>query len=630
MTSKFARHAAIAVTVFLAATGCNSERPRRDDFDERGVLTYLASDELEGRGLGSAGLDRAATFIADQFRANGVRPVSGLGGYFQNFETVTATEPGPKSSLRVGDQTYELGKQFVPMNFSPDRSFDGEVVFVGYGMKSTEHNYDDYAGVDVKDKIVLAMRFEPHDGKGKSRFAKDGWSADAAFVAKARAARDAGAAAMLIVTPPEFHEDDEKLSGAGGGSSEILPVMRIRQSVADDILRRAGAADLKTLQHKIDQGGKPASAALTNVKVNGATEILRTRVPAKNVVGFVPGVKRDEYVVVGAHYDHLGRGMRGHGRIASTRRTDNDIYNGADDNASGATAMLKLASRVARGPTPRRSIIFVAFTGEEEGLLGSAKFVEQPPVPLSQVVAMLNLDMVGRIRATPSGMNASSKSSTTTSATTREVGEGILYVGGSGTAPSFAGIVRRVDERSPLSVLDIGRGGLGPSDHMSFALKKIPVMFFFSGLHGDYHRPTDDEDKINYRGIDLVVDLVQDTLNQVAALPREAYVSSADASSVRMGSSSSGSRVTLGVVPDYGSVESGGGARISGTTPGTPAAAAGLKAGDSIVKFGERDVETLYDLTDCLAAAKPGQKVKLKILRDKQPIEVEVTLAERK
>ncbi len=652
-----ARAAATATTwvsLCVAALGCNShpaaaveKQPatahaapapvattQSEEADAKKTLYFLASDELEGRGVGTAGLDRAADFIADDFRERALKPPPGMKDYFQSFEMTTTTQVGPNTSLAVGERTFTAKEDFSPLSFSGEGSFKGPVVFVGYAIKDEKHAYDDFAGVDLKDKVALAMRYEPHDAKGNSRFEKDGWSENAALWSKAKAAKEAGAIALLLVTPETYHGGDDQLvpfARRPMGDASKLPVLHIRHTVANELLRRGGAPDLKTLQAKIDESIKPASFALADVEVSGQVDLERKKAAVKNVVAYLPGEKRDEYVVIGAHYDHLGRGG-----IGSLSPKSNEIHNGADDNASGTTAMLELASRFARGPTPERSLVFVAFTAEEEGLLGSQKFVEQCPLPRSQIVAMLNLDMVGRIRSTPSSVNIAAPPTSNTmreqAATAPSERGGILYVGGSGTAKDFEPIVERADERSPLVVRDIGKGGLGPSDHMSFALKKIPVLFFFSGLHADYHRPTDDADKINYDGLEQVVGFVQDVAKQVIAMPREQYVSSADASSMRLGGSPSGSTgtsVTLGVVPDYSNFGEGGGVRISGTSPDSPAAKAGLREGDTIVKWNDRKIDTLYDLSDVLAKGKVGQKVKLGVIREKKLVEIEATLAKR-
>jgi hypothetical protein len=270
--------------------------------------------------------------------------------------------------------------------------------------------------------------------------------------------------------------------------------------------------------------------------------------------------------------------------------------------------MLAVAEHYAKSKQrPRRSVVFVAFTAEESGLIGSRHFVDHPPIPLEKVVAMLNLDMVGRV-------------------TNEE-----LSIGGYGTAPSFEKFMKEADAASPLKVKSLGKSGYGPSDHLSFASKKIPVLFFFSGLHRDYHRPTDDADKINYDGMQQVVDLAVDMTDRLIAMPKEAYVDAADAGGMTtIGSPSGGIRATLGIIPVYGGDENVKGCEIDGATPGSPAAAAGLKDGDVIRKWNDTDVANLMDLTEALRKGKPGDKVKLKVLRAKETIDVEATLAERK
>jgi hypothetical protein len=388
-----------------------------------------------------------------------------------------------------------------------------------------------------------------------------------------------------------------------------IPYLFLKQHVANDLLEKGEAKSLLAMQKQIDDDGHPHAHALANVSVAGRVKILRQDTPVKNVVGVVPG-KGDlakEYVVVGAHYDHLGRG--GPGSLAPR---SHEIHNGADDNASGTTAMMAIAehyarrgSADARSGSSARSLIFVAFTAEEEGLIGSQKFVERSPVPVDHIAYMLNLDMVGRVR------------------------NEVLSVGGTMTAPSFKALLKKADDDSPLELKEFSKGGFGPSDHMTFALKHIPVLFFWSGTHGDYHRLTDDADKVNYDGIEQVVKLSTEVVDAMLTHPREQYVAAND-HAMSPGSGSGGSRVTLGVVPDYGTDESAKGVRISGTVPGSPAEKAGLKEGDVLMKWDDTDIASLYTLTDLLKGAKPGQTVKLVILRGGKNVEVEATLAERK
>jgi len=633
----------VTLSLWVAVAGCNSQSstivPPKSPaatapsftLDAKQTLYYLASDELEGRGIGTAGLDRAADLIADDFHKMGLKPFPSLGSYFQPFEMTTATQIGPNTSLAVDGRKFQTKEDFSPVSFSAEGTFEGPVVFAGYGMNSPANKYDDYAGIDVKGKVVLAMRFEPHDRNGNSRFEKDGWSAAASLGDKAKAAADAGAVALLCVTPPQYHAGDDSLvpfARRPMTDAPKIPLIHVRQTVAQEILKRGGGPDLKELQQKIDQSGKPASFELAGVKVSGQVELKQTKAKVKNVVAYLPGEIADEYVVIGAHYDHLGRG--GPGSLAPR---SHEIHHGADDNASGTTAMLDIASKLIHEPKPRRSIIFAAFTAEEEGCIGSTRFVGHPPVPLDKITAMINLDMVGRVRSTPASTNIVAPPTTlaATSSPTSQSASGILYVGGSGTAATFDAIIKKADDDSPLVLKDIGKGGLGPSDHMSFALKHVPVLFFFSGLHADYHRPTDTAEKINYAGMEEVANLVEDVAEQIAQSPRQQYIVAADAHSMHIGTPSTGTVVTLGVVPDYSvALDATGGVKISGTSPETPAAKAGLKAGDTIVQWDSSKIDTLYDLSDMLAKGKVGQKVKLKVIRDGKPIEVEATLAARK
>jgi hypothetical protein len=419
-------------------------------------------------------------------------------------------------------------------------------------------------------------------------------------------------------------------------------VIQVAQPLASAILTAGGAGDLKSVQAKIDASGKPASMALKDVTIQGNVTLAHP--DAKNVVAILPGTgpKADEYVVIGAHYDHLGRGVPGslnflikpvhplphaangngngeadkQAEAAATQpATPDDIHHGADDNASGTTAVLMLADRFAHAGPQERSLIFVTFTAEEEGLIGSKHFVDHPPVPLDRIVAMLNLDMVGRV----SGDS--------------------LSVGGMGTAANFEQLVKDADAGLPLKATEMGmltggKGGIGPSDHMQFALKKIPVLFFFSGMHKDYHRPTDTADKVNFAGIDEVVDLGVRVVQGLARMPRQEYVSKYDSTTMARMATGSGAgkgmgNATLGVVPDYGG-ESPTGVKISGTVPGSPAEQVGLQSGDILLKWNDQKIESLEGLSELLGKSKPGDKVHLVVERAGKPVELNATLAERK
>jgi hypothetical protein len=661
MSKPITRFCAVA-SLLAALAGCNSAHTSRSlvladqpaaapvatqvtvhEDQIKSDLYFLASDRLEGRGVGTAGLDIAADFIASRFESLGLRPLPGLNGYFQPFEITSAQSIDPATSLTLADHACKLDAEFTALSSSPEKSFSGPLVFAGYSVTNRDRHYDDYADIDVKGKVVLALRFEPHDDKGQSRWGTNGgWTPSAYLESKARAAAEHGAAALILINPPNHNSmsDDPLIEFARQYTGTLaIPVLQVKRNVADQLLRQAGAPSLSELQSKIDQSEKPASIDLNGAAAKGGVAIKRTRKTVRNVVACIPGSgpHADEYVVIGAHYDHLGWGgayslanmpllqrqpgvtepgnphaapatTQAHSALPTTRA----IHHGADDNASGTVAVLELARlfahRAAKEP-PQRTLVFCAFTGEEMGLLGSGHFVNHSPIDLKKSVAMLNLDMVGRIR------------------------KELLYVGGGGTAAPLHSILKKADLDSPLEFKNFGEGGLGPSDHMSFAQKKVPVLFLFSGTHEDYHRPTDTPDKINYDGIAQVVQMSVELIDDLAAMPKSQYVDAADKSTMMNPSLVGGDgqrRASLGVIPEYGGEEDGKGVRISGTSTGTPADKAGLRAGDVLLKLGDQPTSTLMELSTALASHKPGDKVKLIYKRGDKELSADITLGERK
>jgi hypothetical protein len=669
-----------AASLLIALVGCNSRSghslalanqpeqaaPTVLEDQIRSDVYYLASDRLEGRGVGTQGLDLAADYIATRFASLGLKPLPGLDSYFQPFDITTAESIDPATTLASGDDAWKLKETFTALSFSGKGRFSAPLVFVGYGVTDPTNHYDDYANMDVKGKVVLAMRFEPHDDKGKSRWAKgaakEDYTPNAHLETKVRVAAEHGAVALVLVNPPTYHDhgDDPLLPFSRqyvGGVA--LPVLQVKRSVADDLLKRGGAPTLAVLQQQIDQHVQPASSDVNNVSVTGNVAIKRTKKTVRNVIAYLPGAgpHADEYVMVGAHYDHLGWGGPGslmnmptshaalqvpgqikelltHGGDAAnphatthpttsaiamiksaTAPTTRAIHHGADDNASGTATVLELARLFAHSAAdhpPQRSIIFATFTAEESGLIGSARFANHPPIELKKIVAMLNLDMVGRIR------------------------KNLLYVGGGGTAAPFHDLLKKADTDSPLEFKNFGDGGMGPSDHMSFAVKKIPVLFLFSGIHEDYHRPTDTADKINYDGIAQVARMSVELIEDLASMPKSQYVDAADKGSMMSpmsagtgGEVEGGRRASLGVIPEYGEEEDGKGVKIGGTSADTPAAKAGLQAGDVVLKLGDQATGTLMELSTALNSHKPGDKVKLIYRRGAKEITTEITLAAR-
>ena len=580
-------------------------------------VNYLASDELEGRGLSTEGINLAAAYIAGNFAGAKLQPLPGMSNYFQPFDLNSIEGIAPETALGINCKPLKLSDQYTVLSYSGEGAFHGPVVFVGYGVTNPAQHYDDYAGIDVKGKVALAWRFEPMDTAGKSRFGKEDWSDSAHLDSKVRAAAEHGAVALILANPPKFKGPDTLVymaQGYGEGAGAI-PMLRVKQPLADDWIHTATGLDPAALEDKIGGALTPQSQSLKDTDIAGKVVLKHTVRHLENVMGYLPGSgpHADEYVVVGAHYDHLGRG--GPGSLAMRGHT-HDIHHGADDNASGTATVLELASEMGReyqnGHRWPRSIIFMTFTAEEEGLIGSMHWVNHPSVPLDKIVAMVNLDMVGRLRQQQ------------------------LFIGGEGTAASLESILNKADEGLPLQLKDVGRGGMGPSDHMSFAIKKVPVLFFFTGLHVDYHRPTDTADKINYNGMAEVLDLTKRTVIALTHMPKEAYVTAADAHSMSMGlggdtGAAGERRASLGVVPSYGEDPSDiAGVKITGVSGGSAAEKAGLQENDIIVGFNEKKLDNLMDLSAALTESKPGDHVKLKVIRNGKPIVLEATLGERK
>ncbi|MBI4463991.1 MAG: M28 family peptidase [Acidobacteria bacterium] len=571
-------------------------------------VRYLASDELKGRGNGTPELDRAADYIAAQFREAGIKPVGA--DYFQPFEAVVGGDLGPNNRLALRNPdavSYRPNRDFIPLGFSASSEQEGMLAFVGYGITAPEYNYDDYAGIDVTGKIVLVLRHEPQEEDAKSVFRGKQTTRHAALVSKAINARNHGAVAMLLVNDPVNHSGDQLIPfGSMGGPSNIgIPVLQVKQSVAGSWMTRAGKS-LGELQKVIDSNLSNQSFVLpSNLQLQVKTDVRQRRRQVKNVVGFLPGndpVLKQEVIVLGAHYDHLGLGEQDSlspGQVGQ-------IHHGADDNASGTAGLIELARLFsAEQPQLRRSLLFMAFAGEELGLLGSAHYVEEPLLPLSRTIAMINLDMIGRVRNRK------------------------LYVGGVGTSPGFRQLIEQKNQEFSFQ-LDFSDSGYDASDHMSFTRKQVPVLFFFSGLHGDYHKPSDTWDKQEPEETARVLELVRRIAWHIdAAGERPEFVAvRRDRPSARAEEGEErGYGPYFGSIPDFG--ETAQGVRFADVQEGSPAAKAGLQAGDVLIRFDGKDVQNLYDFTYLLRGKNPGDDVSVVVLRSEKEIRAVVKLARR-
>jgi aminopeptidase YwaD len=610
------KSAAALFTLFLSASLAVAAPPAIPAADPHRYIEdikALTAPVMEGRGDGSKGLTRAAHLIEKRYKSLGLEP-AGTHAYFQPFTLITGAQLKGKNDFAVftGDHKVELkAKQdFVPFSFSDSGSARGKVVFAGYGITADEFQYDDYAGIDVKDKIVVVMRYEPPSfgAKGGDHAAKNQPVANQVMtqhsqvVTKAINARNHGAKALVLVNGKLGDGEEDLLTRFGsvsGPENAGIIFLQVKNEIANGWLKAAGKS-LGDLQEQINASSKPASFVLPENQTAALTVSIRTtRATVNNVLAYLPG-KTDEYVIIGAHYDHLGRGN--FDSLAPSQI--GQIHPGADDNGSGTAGVLELARLLApQKEQLRRGILFMSFAGEELGLLGSAAWVKDPTRPLDKAVAMLNMDMIGRIQGQK------------------------VYIGGVGTGSTLKADVEQAATNSGFKI-EYSPGGYSSSDHTSFVAKKIPVLFFFSGLHSDYHKPSDTWEKIDPEAAARLLGVVGTTGELLAdAEERPAFVVVAEDRPTG-GSGGGGYGPYFGSIPDFGQVETG--VKFSDVKLGSPAAKAGLKAGDILVQFGDKPIKNLYDFTDALRRSKVGDVVEVKVLRDGQTVTASVKLEQRK
>lgn len=568
-------------------------------------VSYLASAALDGRRTGTAGANDAARYIAGEFARLGLRPgTSGpasrrgsrlMARYLQSFPYVAGVELGKKNEIVFGptSERLALGQEWTPLGYSTNGSVSGALVFVGYGIKAGDLNHDDYQGLPVSGNIALALRGTPDGDNPHGRFFR---YVDARW--KAIAAKDAGAKALLVVVQqPDFKQDTlSKFEYDNLGGEVGLPIVAISHQA---LARIAPGLDVTELQ-KLAAAKQQSTVKTIAGPFTVTTDVVRREVPAYNVIGILDGSDpslRNQAIVIGAHYDHLGRG--GDGSLAPR---SGEIHHGADDNASGTAGVLELA-RVftSERPRPKRTIIFIAFGGEEEGLLGSNYYVNHPASPLANIVAMINMDMIGRMK------------------------DRKLVIGGVGTAKEWRDIIAQGTADSSRSFdLTLNEDGFGPSDHSSFYGKQIPVLFFWTGTHNDYHKPTDTFEKINYQDQTRILNLVAYIVKNLDTAPqRITYTTAKAPAAPRTG----GFRVYLGTIPNY--ADSNDGLLIDGVRDDSPAAKAGLKAGDRIVKIGTREVKNVYDYTFALGELKASEEYAIEVIRGKEKLTLKLTPAAR-
>jgi len=618
----------LILSLLLLALAAPAQRTQTAEQNLRRHIEYLASDKLEGRRTGEAGATDAANYVAEQFKRAKLKPGQAMthgASYLQGFPYISGVTLGADNSLRIDPGIkMEAGVNWMPLGYSPNVDIPTTpIVFAGFGVTAPEANYDDYKALDVRDKIVLIFDNIPDAGNPHSAFARFD------IHTKANIAKDKGAKAIILIAEDNNFKNDRlsRLTYDRTLGETALPVVGIGRDQGAKLL---GGADEKGLRAILvwlanktkspAQGeGWKAPDSPVNVEANAQIKINLSKktVNAYNVIGILEGSDpqiKNEAIIIGAHYDHLG-----HGGSGSLAANSTEIHHGADDNASGTAAVIELAREFAKTKN-KRTLIFMAFGGEEEGLLGSKFYVNNPAWPLEKTIAMINLDMVGRLN------------------------ENKLTIGGTGTATEWNDVIQRANnpayqfgktsalfgvinksndpvgaQKSSLFELQLNQDGFGPSDHSSFYGKQIPVLFFFTGTHTDYHKPTDTADKINYVGLRSIIGFVGEIASSLAQGPtKPTYAvakSSGSMGQVRL-------TVSLGTIPSYGDTTDG--MILDGVRDNSPASKAGLKAGDKIVKLAGKDVRNAMDYTYVLGSMKPGEEYEVEIIRGTEKMTLKV------
>jgi len=546
--------------------------PQFDAEELKSYLGYLASDELQGRLPGTEGDKKAAEYIRSKFKEAGLSLMGDKG--FQRFDVTTGITTGKNNSFLFGDTTFSLGTDYAPLSFSGNGSLKAEVVFAGYGFSihSDTLNWDDYAGIDMKGKWVMLLRADPDLDNPASPFSQ--YSTDRYKVMNAM---DHGAAGVLLVNTVDFDANDnlEVLKPQQGIASTKIPVVQVTRLIAEKL----SGATVSVLEEQYKLKRKPTSLN-TGKFINCTVDLVPTKVATMNVVGMKKG-KSDEIIVIGAHYDHLGMGGE-----SSRAPGVKAVHYGADDNASGVGMLIEMVQRFSR-EKPERSIVFIAFGAEEMGLLGSRYFVDHPLIELKNVKAMINLDMVGRLNSDRS-----------------------LLISGTGTALQTDSLLRIGLDSTAFSISK-SPGGTGPSDHSSFYSAGIPVLFFTTGIHDQYHTPDDKPELINYDGM---VELGNDIYNLLSY-----YLDADQAITYQETQEPQGDRmrrrmkVTLGIVPDF--AENIQGLGVAGVRVGGPAYEGGILKGDVIKAIDGKEVTNIYDYMNRMGSYSAGQQITVDVLR---------------
>lgn len=569
-------------------------------------LTYLASDKLEGRGPATSGIDSAANYIAAHFQKYGLKPGGDENTYFQKMNVKIGVTAGDKNRLKLNGKSYKFDQQYAVTGFSGNGTIFGPIVFTGYGIVAPDIKYDDFGNADFTDKIALIFTGVPEIDDPTQLFHQLDKSMHDDLIRKAIDAKTRGAAGVIFVNSDFLNESNEILPSLrdGYGYHNVgIPVIQITNDAIKDAI---GEKQYKMLSENFDSRKRDNKELPASFTAELTVDLNAREAELKNIIGILPGTKdslSNAPLIIGAHYDHLG-----YGGPASKAPGVHEIHNGADDNASGVAALLELSARFTQSDErPERPIVFIAFTGEEIGLIGSTYYTRHPIYPLKNVIAMLNLDTVGRMK------------------------DNNLIIFGSGTAAQWGHILNGLNHKHRLG-LALKPEGSSPSDQAAFFTRNIPVLHFFSGANEDYHKPTDDVDKINFEGLIKITDYVFDVSHYLANRTDALTFTSSSAEKPRhpaaVSTGKQGKRPWLGTVPDF-TYQGNDGLKLSGVSAGSPCEKAGLKAGDLITQINDVEIKSIYELNHVLKNHQPGDEIEVIYYRDGEKNTADIVLVER-
>jgi Zn-dependent M28 family amino/carboxypeptidase len=613
MTTPFRAANLIAALAVTSAVAAWAQPAAPAASKTRADVEVLASERLGGRQAGSEGARLAADHLVAELKKLGAQPLPGQKDYRLPFSFTAGVKDGgttlqvaaPPDGDARGVAQFDSTSQVQALSFSDNAEVSGPAVFAGYGLvvpESQNFGYDSYATLDVKGKVVVVLRYFPEDAEQKTRTILSRY-ADLRY--KAMQARQRGAVAMLVVTGPRSPNAGETIpmsfDTALAGSGIVAA------SVSADAARAvfAGVTDrtLEDIQKSFDSGNPhTAGFVLPGVTVTVKTAVVREKQEGFNVAGYLPATARialpKPWLALGAHYDHLGRGS--HGNSLATKEEAGRIHHGADDNASGTAAVLA-AGRELAGQQRSRHVVLAFWSAEEIGLIGSNAFVTTPPLPVDQLAAYFNFDMVGRMQ------------------------DNKLTVQAVGSSPGWRAIIERANVAAGFDLV-LQDDPYQPTDVASFNAAGVPSLAFFTGTHVDYHKPSDTADKINYEDLDRVVDFAVALAARVGQQAEALAFAKVD--QVQQGGGRAGVRIFTGTIPDYATDVKG--LLLGGVIGGGPAEQAGLQKGDVVIQLGEQTIANIYDYTYALEALKVNQPVKVVYLRGGERRETTLTPAARK